>query len=129
MMAIGEVARQSGVPIDAIRFYEREGIVPKRKNGTEDTCAYSLEDVRRLRFLKKCLDLGFLLSDAEVLLDFSENLNSDCGSVQKIAEAHLTTVREKLSELRKLESALGKLTSKCSNGLVECPMLDALKSD
>ncbi|NCQ25511.1 MAG: MerR family transcriptional regulator, partial [Roseovarius sp.] len=56
MIAIGEAARQSGVAIETIRYYERAGIVPKPGRGANGRRAYTPEDVARLRFVRRCRD-------------------------------------------------------------------------
>jgi MerR family mercuric resistance operon transcriptional regulator len=127
MIAIGEASRQSGVGIEAIRFYEREGIVPKPERAPNNRRLYSAGDVGRLRLLKKCRDLGFPLADAKTLLNLSENHDVDCQSVKEMAEIHTSNVREKIVELRKLEAALIELTANCDGGSVACPMLGKLR--
>ena len=57
MFAIGEASQQSGVGIEAIRYYEREGIVPKPERAANNRRLYTAKDVGRLRFLKQCREL------------------------------------------------------------------------
>lgn len=128
MIAIGEASRQSGVGIEAIRYYEREGIVPKPERAPNNRRLYSAYDVGRLRLLRKCRDLGFPLADAKTLLDLSEGGGEDCQSVKEMAELHISSVRDKISELRRLEAALNELTANCDSGNVSCPMLSQLQT-
>ncbi len=86
MIAIGEASRQSGVGIETIRYYEREGIVPKPMRASNNRCLYSANDVGRLRFLKKCRYLGFPLTDGEILLNLSECGGENCWSVREIEQ-------------------------------------------
>ncbi len=127
MIAIGEASRQSGVGIETIRFYEREGVVPKPDRAANNRRLYSSVDVGRLRFLKRCRDLGFSLPEAKVLLELSEQQHSDCQSAKRVAEIHRASVRQKMAELRRLEAALNELTKNCSNGSLECTMLEKLR--
>lgn len=128
MFAIGKASRQSGVGIEAIRYYEREGIVPKPERASNNRRMYSTQDIGRLRFLKKCRDLGFSLSDAKTLLDLSEGDVEDCQSVKQLAELHVFNVRAKMDELRRLEAALVELTANCDSGNNACPMLSQLRT-
>lgn len=128
MFAIGEASRKSGVGIEAIRYYEREGIVPKPERASNNRRMYSTQDIGRLRFLKKCRDLGFPLADAKTLLDLSEGDSEDCQSVKNLAEHHVFNVREKIRELNRLEAALTELTANCGSGNVSCPMLSQLRT-
>jgi len=128
MIAIGEASRQSGVGIETIRYYEREGIVPKPERAANNRRLYSADDVGRLRFLKTCRDLGFPLADAKTLLGLSEGGGKDCQSVKEMAELHISNVREKIKELGRLEAALVELTANCDSGNVSCPMLSQLRT-
>jgi MerR family mercuric resistance operon transcriptional regulator len=50
-----------------------------------------------------------------------------CADVRKIASAHLTNVRHKLSDLVKLESILAETVAQCTDGgSPDCPVLDIL---
>ncbi|MGV6805976.1 MAG: MerR family transcriptional regulator [Ruegeria sp.] len=127
MIAIGEAARQSGVGIETIRYYEREGIVPRPARGANNRRVYSQQGVGRLRFLKRCRDLGFSLSDAKALLDLSEGGDAECGEVSALAAQHVDSVRRKIAELQRLEAALCELTANCAEGSADCPMLAQLR--
>ncbi|WP_170430419.1 MerR family transcriptional regulator [Ruegeria arenilitoris] len=125
---MGEASRQSGVGIETIRYYEREGIVPKPERASNNRRMYSAHDVGRLRFLRKCRDLGFSLADAKVLLNLSEGDSEDCQSVKELAELHISNVRLKINELKRLETALNELTANCNIGNVSCPMLAQIRT-
>lgn len=127
MFAIGEASRQSGVGIETIRYYEREGIVPKPDRAANNRRQYTPRDIGRLRFLKRCRDLGFPLPDAKALLDLSDRQQSDCAAARKIAEIHRSSVHRKIEELKLLEAALGELMANCANGNIGCPMLEKLQ--
>ena len=128
MIAIGEASRQSGVGIETIRYYEREGVVPKPERASNNRRLYSQRDVGRLRFLRKCRDLGFPLADAKTLLDLSESSGADCQTVKEMAERHVSNVRRKIKELTVLEAALNELTANCDSGNISCPMLSQLRT-
>lgn len=127
MFAIGEASRLSGVGIEAIRYYERQGIVPRPARAANNRRLYSPADVGRLRFLRTCRDLGFSLADTRILLAFSERPDPDCGSVQRLAERQIASVRNKIAELGRLEAGLRELSQNCSAGRLDCPMLDRLR--
>ncbi|MGR3760151.1 MerR family DNA-binding protein [Roseobacteraceae bacterium NS-SX3] len=127
MFAIGEASRRSGVGIETIRYYEREGIVPKPGRLANGRRVYSLEAIGRLRFLKKCRDLGFSLAEAKALLGLAGAGASDCQAVQEMSARHLAAIRQKIRDLQKLEAAMTELMANCSAGNTGCPMLDALR--
>lgn len=124
MFAIGEAARQSGVAIETIRYYERAGIVPRPLRAANGRRAYAPEDVARLRFVRRCRDLGFTMAEARALLRLEEG---DCESVCVLTEMHLDKVRSKIAALKALEAELMALTERCTLGAARCPMLEELK--
>lgn len=127
MFAIGEASRKSGVGIEAIRYYEREGIIPTPERAANNRRLYSQTDVGRLIFLKRCRDLGFPLADAKALLDLSEEHGADCATALHIAASHKASIRKKISDLKRLERALDEVTANCSSGSLHCPMLLSLR--
>ncbi len=72
--------------------------------------------------------MGFPLADAKALLNLSEGGGEDCQSVKEMAESHLSNVRKKISELRRLDFALSELTANCDSGNLSCPMLAELQT-
>lgn len=128
MVAIGEASRLSGVSVEAIRYYEREGIVSKPKRTSSGRRLFTDAEIAELRFIKRCRDLGFSVHDAVALKSIARNPNDACQSVERLGRKHLTNVKEKIGELRQLESALTELVANCEQGRKQCPMLHALMS-
>jgi len=126
MPSIGEAARRSGVPVETIRYYERAGIVPGPLRSESGRRVYDTPGIARLRWIKRCRDLGFTLADARALLALSENDDAPCDEVKVIAEGHLAEVGRKIGALRDLEAALGDLVRECAEGNTACPALRAL---
>jgi MerR family mercuric resistance operon transcriptional regulator len=129
MFAIGEASRRSGVSVETIRYYEREGIVPEPGRTTNGRRVYSDAEIAQLRFIKRCRELGFGIADAKALLALSEGTDADCGKVHEVGTKHLANVRSKISELTRLEAALEELVANCRLGSASCPMLENLKGD
>lgn len=126
MIAIGEAARLSGVSIEAIRYYEREGIISKAGRTASGRRVYSNAEISELRFIKRCRDLGFSIQDAVALRNLASEPSGACQTVENLGRKHLVEVQAKLAELRQLESALAELVSNCEKGRSDCPMLSAL---
>ena len=127
MIEIGQASRLSGVGIETIRYYEREGIIPAAARALNNRRVYGPTDVGRLRFLKRCRDLGFGLADARRLLDLSEHQSTDCQQAKEMAQTHIADVRAKIAALATLDAALSQLTANCDGGSRACPMLDRLR--
>ena len=129
MHPIGAAARLSGVNIETIRYYEREGIVPPAARTPSGRRIYDGEDIARLRFVRRCRDLGFSISDIRTLLELSAGGETLCADVKALGERHLRDVRRKLDDLGKLERALAELVKQCDTGQTDCPMLVRLLTD
>jgi MerR family mercuric resistance operon transcriptional regulator len=127
-LTIGDLARRTGVNVETIRYYERIGVAspPPRTRGGHR--AYDEAMVRRLAFIKRCRDLGFTLEDIRALLSLVAG-GSTCGEVRALTEAHLTKVRDKIADLRRMEVVLAAMITECRDGTVpQCPIVDALFS-
>ena len=65
---IGGLARRSGVNIETIRYYEREGLMPRPPRTMGGRRAYAPSDLKTLTFIRKARDIGFTLEDTRTLL-------------------------------------------------------------
>lgn len=129
MFAIGDASEQSGVNVETIRYYEREGIVPKPERTAAGRRSYTRDDIAKLRFVKRCRDLGFPIAIIQTFLSLSAEQGRSCGEVKSLAEDHLTEIDAKIENLNQLRDALRNLSTNCDEGTSSCPMLDALMSD
>ncbi len=126
---IGEFAKQAGVGVETVRFYEREGLLkepPRRPSGHRE---YPEGEVTRLVFIRRAKELGFSLAEIKELLSLRANRRAQCGQVKKRTEAKLKDIDERIRTLRRMRRALSKLNAACDNEQVptsECPILDAL---
>ena len=129
MHSIGAASAMSGVNIETIRYYEREGIVPRPARTPAGRRVYGDGEIARLRFVRRCRDLGFPIPDIRTLLDLSAGSDAPCADVKALGERHLRGVRRKLDELGRLERALAELVERCEAGRTDCPMLNRLYAD
>ncbi len=129
MHPIGAASAMSGVNIETIRYYEREGIVPRAERTASGRRLYGDADIARLRFVRRCRELGFSIPDIRTLLDLSAGSDAPCVEVKALGERHLDGVRRRLDELGKLERALSELVRRCDAGRTDCPMLERLLKD
>jgi MerR family mercuric resistance operon transcriptional regulator len=125
---IGTLARQVGVNVETIRYYQRRGLVrepPKPLGGIRH---YVEAHARRLRFIKEAQRLGFSLVEVGELLSLEDGLH--CREVEEIAGHKLATVRERIAQLGKIEAVLAVLVGKChgNRGKMRCPLVSSLES-
>jgi Hg(II)-responsive transcriptional regulator len=130
-LTIGQVARQAGVGVETVRFYEREGLLeepPRRASGYRQ---YSEEVVKRIRFIQHAKLLGFSLKEILELLTLRVDRQTSCEQVKERTAAKLAEVEQKIAELQHMRQALLQVASLCEEeGLkCRCPLLDALDRD
>ena len=113
-MKIGEVAKVAGVGIDAVRFYEREGLLPKPARRPSGYREYSQDVVLSLRFIKRAKKLGFSLKETSELLSLDRNPKATAGDVKRRAEQKLTDLEKRIRSLQRMRRALRKLMEQCS---------------
>ena len=127
-MQIGAVAKKIGVSVDAIRFYERNALLPRAARTEGGFRQYSESDVETLAFIRRIQGLGFTLTEIQSLLELRRNPQHPCAPVRKQLEEKLVTVRSKLTDLRKLEHELKSALRNCDQELrrhnAHCPILD-----
>lgn len=127
-MKIGEVAKAAGIGIDAIRFYEREGLIPKAARRPSGYREYSAEVVVSLRFIRNAKDLGFSLREISELLRLELTDGVTPADVKALAELKLDDIGERIRALQRMRRALRKLIEACPAGgpLSDCSILRAL---
>lgn len=124
---IGKTAKQAGVGIDTVRFYEREGLLPEAQRTQSGYRLYSADDVDRLRFIRRAKTLGFTLEEIAELLKLSTAKGSRA-SVKRLAEQRLTDLDQKLRELTAIRDALSTLVKRCSGqgSFKGCPIIEGV---
>jgi MerR family transcriptional regulator, copper efflux regulator len=74
-MRIGEIARQTNVSIQTLRFYERKGFLPPPARSAAGYRAYSSADLWRVNFIRQSQQVGFPLKEIKELLDIHEHFS------------------------------------------------------
>ena len=125
--AIGELSRKTGVHIETIRYYEREGILPTPMRSPAGRRIYGDEDVRRLNFIHKCRGLGCTLKEINSLLSLVDSGEFTCKEVHELTIHHAEQITEKIVDLKKMEGVLQEMAAQCNQGNVpQCPIIDSL---
>lgn len=126
---IGKVAAQTGCHIETIRFYEKEGLLPAPGRTVGGHRLYTNAMVERLVFIRRSRELGFSMKEIRQLLSLVDREQVSCERVQTIADRHLGDIRSKIADLRKMESSLRELSSRCSGEDVpDCPIIAVLQN-
>jgi len=126
-MQIGIVAKKVGLSVDAIRFYERNALLPRPARTQGGFRRYGEGDVETLAFIRRVQGLGFKLSEIRGLLSLRGSQMQPCAPVRRRLQAKLADVRQKLENLQKLERELGLALRSCDKELrrqdAHCPIL------
>lgn len=128
-MTIGQLAKQAGVNVDTIRYYERNGLLPPPARRASGYREYGRGDLDRLRFIARAKDLGFSLAEIDELLSLSAD--RDVAGVKRRAVQRLAQVERKIEELKRVRRGLQALIEACpGHGPLEsCPIVAALSSE
>ena len=128
-LVIGELAARTGTTPEAIRYYERVGVLsPPERRGAGRYRRYGPADVERLGFVRRARELGFSLDEVRELLGLADQPERSCAEVDQLARAHLAAVNEKIAHLAALRTELERVIGNCQGGLVvaDCRILAAL---
>jgi len=130
-MTIGRLAKEAGVNVDTIRYYERHGLLPRAARRESGYRVYATADVARLSFIRRAKELGFSLTDIGELLSLSEDRHSDMHGVKRKAEDRLADVERKIRELQRVRRGLKTLIAACPGHgeLAACPIVAALSTN
>lgn len=130
-LTISKAARQAGVGVETIRFYERKGLIEQPLKPQDGGYrAYPRQTVQRISFIQQAQDLGFSLREIEELLALRADPGSDCADVRERASAKLAEVQRKIARLQWMGTALETVIKACpsSGGLDGCSIVGALES-
>ena len=128
---IGQVARESGVGVETVRFYEREGLLESPARRSSGYRQFGEDAIARLRFIKRAQRLGFTLREIKDLLALK--LDPDCSraTMRERAVAKAEDIDARIKELKRMKKALSPLIVACDGkGALEgCPILVAMDSE
>ena len=128
VMIISALARESGCPVETIRYYEREGLLPPPERSSGNYRLYRQHHVERLRFIRHCRSLDMTLDEIRSLLGFRDHPEENCGEVNALLDRHIDHVARRIEELQALEQQLRALRSQCQDvqAARDCRVLQSL---
>jgi Hg(II)-responsive transcriptional regulator len=124
------VARQAGVGVETVRFYEKNGLLEEPTRRESGYREYDDETVQRLRFIQRAKELGFTLSEIKELLSLRCS-ERPCDDVRGRAEAKVAEIEAKVAMLLRMKEVLGQLAASCceQGDKSRCPIIDTLDGD
>lgn len=127
-VTIGQLARQAGVGVETIRFYERQGLLARPERRPSGYRQYSADVVRRVRFIRHAKDLGFTLKEIQELLELRVDPGSTCADVRRHARAKVADIERRIDAMKRMKGALERLARRCRGRgpSTACPILEEL---
>lgn len=127
-LTIGELAKETGTKVVTVRYYEQAGLLPVPPRTPGNYRAYGSNHLHRLRFIRRCRDLGFTLDQVRDLLRMSSQEDQPCAEVNRISAEHLTEIEGKIADLTRLADELRRINGRCQgSGLIaNCRIVEAL---
>ena len=129
-MTRGELAKECGVNIEALRYYERRGLIDLPRRSEIGYRLYSDEDAAKIRFIRNAQKLGFTLNEIMELLKLRINKTESCESVLAKAQKKLNEVEQKIKGLKSMQKVLKQMIHRCEESTMtsDCPILCSFES-
>jgi DNA-binding transcriptional MerR regulator len=130
-LRIGAVARQAGVGVQTLHYYEREGLLAAPRREASGYRVYDEEVIQRVRWIKSAQGLGFSLVEIRELLALVERPHTKRGDIRERAKEKVADLNEKIASLTAMRDALCALVKECNGGVAPlegCPILKALEA-
>ncbi len=130
-LTIGRLAREAGVNLETVRYYERRGLLQRPPRSASGYRLFPLEAARRLRFIRRAQELGFSLREIRELLSLRVSPTAKSADVRRRAEAKIADIEAKIRSLDSMKKTLQRLTKVCAGcgPIAECPILESLDGD
>ena len=127
-LSIGQVAKQTGIGIEAIRFYERERLIETPSRTDSGYRQFTQSHIKRLLFIQQGKSLGFSLTEIKELLSIREDPDSGSHEIKALALAKLQNIETKIRMLQGMKKTLKRLVDSCpgQGPKQDCPILEAL---
>lgn len=130
-LTISCLAREAGVNLETVRYYERRGLLPSPPRSVSGYRLFPEGAARRLKFIRRAQQLGFSLGEIRELLALRVAHSTGGAAVRRKAEAKLADIEAKIKTLESMKKTLRKLTKACAGcgPISECPILESLERE
>lgn len=127
-LKIGELAARTDCPVETIRYYEREALLPESARSSGNYRLYGDTHVERLQFIRHCRSLDMTLDEVRSLLQFRDAPAENCGEVNVLLDKHIGHVAQRIRALKKLQGQLKVLRAQCDTvqAVEDCGILQGL---
>ncbi len=130
-LTIGNLAKQSGVSAETLRYYERRGLITPSQRTASGYRLYQTDASQRLRFIRRAQALGFSLDEISELLSLSDDPNQSAAAVKQLTRTKIQDIDLRIRDLERMKQGLAALETHCPGhgSTRDCPILGALNRD
>src|SRR6267143_965389 len=130
-LTIGHLAREAGVNLETVRYYERQGLLAKPPRSASGYRLFPSDAARRLRFIRRAQELGFSLKEIRELLSLRVSRRTTSADIRTRTEAKIVDIEAKIKSLESMKKTLRKLARVCDgcSPVAECPILESLDKE
>lgn len=131
-MTIGQLARESGVRTDTIRYYETLKLIEPVGRTSSGYRLYDSDSAKRVMFIKRAKSLGFKLSEIQSLLELHASDSGTAQDMLDLTETKITEAQKDIEDLMAMKKTLEDLAAECPGGdlpLSDCPIVTFLHSN
>ena len=116
-MRIGQLEKETSIPVETLRFWERQGLLSPSRKGPGKYRNYSESDVKLIKFILNAKSVGFTLSEISQLIEMQSSEKEGIhDEILAFAKNKLTAIESKLLELKSMRQNLAKIIQDCSDG-------------
>lgn len=128
-LSIGGLAKEAGVNIETIRYYQRRGLVEQPSKPLGGHRRYAVAAATRVRFIRRAQQLGFTLEEIKDLLLLEDG--QSCRETRLLAERKLGLIEQRISDLMRMRRSLRGLIAQCAGGKRprSCPIIATLSAN
>lgn len=109
MFMIGDLSEKTGVTTEAIRYYERIGLIPKPQRADNGYRVYAEADVDRLNFIRRARTLDIALDEIDEILAFRERNEAPCSHVMMVMERRVEEIENRIRDLQRVRDEIKHL--------------------
>ncbi len=125
-LLIGELAEQSGVNRETLRYYERRGLLSPARRTASGYRVYDGESAARLLFIKRAQAFGFSLEEIRDLLRMKPENPQSCNRVMSMLDGKIKELAERIREMERFHRQLARYRKHCGEALADgesCPVI------
>jgi DNA-binding transcriptional MerR regulator len=117
--------------LETVRYYERQGLLPKPRRTTAGYRLFDADAARRIRFIKRTQHLGFSLSEIRELLALRIKRRTGRAHIRAQMQAKIVDIEQKIQSLQAIKNTLQRMTERCDGcgPLPGCPILESLEEE